>query len=237
MRSTVLSIVTQFCNEAGLPAPSALVGATGATSINLLALLRKVLRECQQYKFPLQHKRITWVSTAGEDQGLLSTVFGADYRSIVPNTFWDETLRRPIYGPTPDSEWEAFKSLNNPGPFYRYAFLAGRIRILPAMAAGHTLAVTLYDQYPVVTAVTLVTKPDITADNDTLVYDDDITISGLDWCWRKAKGEDWQDDRALWMNMVIRALGRDGGPVFDLSARATNAQPGILVPSGNWLGQ
>lgn len=235
MSSTVLELVTQYCQETGLPAPTALVGATDSHTQNLFGILKKVIRECMEYRWSDLNKRVTWLSTAGEDQGPLTTVFGPDYEAQVGSTFWDETLRRPIYGPTPDAEWEVFKALQNPGPFYRYAVKLGNIHITPTMPAGHTLAVTYYSNYPVVTETTLVRKPAITADTDTLVFSDTVVLAGFDWLWKKSKGEDWENDRVLWTAKVYKALGKNLGPTLRLDRPDPIVRPGIIVPAGNWM--
>lgn len=235
MPSTVLALVTQYCQETGLPVPSALVGATDPHSTQLLALLRKTVRECIRYRWPSLNKRVTWLSVAGGDQGEITTAFGPDFQAQVEATFWDETLRRPIYGPTPDAEWEVFKALTNPGPFYRYTVKLNRILVAPDMPAGHTLAVTYYSSYPVITETTLVRKAAITADTDTVVFSDDIMLGGLDWCWKKSKGEDWEADRILWVNSVYKAMGNIPGPTLRLDRPDPVIRPGIIVPAGNWM--
>ena len=234
MKSTVLAIVQQFCGEAGLPQPPGLKGATDANTKNLFAQIKRVLRELKMYKWPYANKRVSWVSVAGEDQGTILSLFGADYRSIVADTFWDETEQRPVVGPIADANWEALKTSGVTGPYYSFTMKEGHVFILPSLPAGHTMAVTYYSDYSVYDNLGVL-KANVTEDDDTLIYDDDVVIPCLEWCWKKSKGEDWQDDRALWLSKVYQALGRDGGPVLQLDSPNNNARPGIIIPAGNWV--
>lgn len=50
----------------------------------------------------------------------------------------------------------------------------------------------------------LVPKPKFTANDDTLLLNDDLFIMGVKWRFMKVKGLDWQEDYAEYRNMYKR---------------------------------
>lgn len=230
MRSTLLQIVQQFCNENGLPAPAAVVGAADSHSIKLLAQVRKVLRELLRYRFPAQNVRVAWTTTvAGEDQGNWRDLVGDDMQSLSGDTFWDETTRLPIKGPLSPVEWQQLKALPAAGACYRFTIKADRILIHPAMPAGRNLAISYYTGKQVYSS-TGELKSAVAADTDTFFYSDAIMIDGMSWCWRKAVGEEWESEYELWLGNVAAEAARDGGKTLSLSPGGQGLRPGIVIP-------
>lgn len=232
-RLSLLQIATQFCQETGLPVPAGLVGSQDGHATQLRALLIATANELTEYRWGEQKKRVTWTSTAGTDQGDVLTVFGPDYRELSPGTFWDETLRRPIFGPPGDVSWELYQALVNPGPLYTYNILQNRVLINPAMPAGHTLAATYWSSFYVIDASdNYIAAPN--DDSDRFVFPDQVMLLGLAWKWKKVKGEDWEADRTLWMDSIARNIPKNTQPVKFLDQDKIRGIPGIVIPAGSW---
>lgn len=49
-------------------------------------------------------------------------------------------------------------------------------------------------------------------DADLCLFDDDLMIDGMRWAYKRAKGQDYQQERADWENMVRSAYARFDGP-------------------------
>ena len=98
MTFSALEVVQQFANEQGLPLPVS-INAADKSSRQLKALLNKAVRELAEYGWPYQKKRGTFTTIAGQDQGLLTTVFGADYKGLIQDSMWNTTRHMRIYGP------------------------------------------------------------------------------------------------------------------------------------------
>jgi hypothetical protein len=231
----VLELVTQFCQQTGLPVPAAVIGTNEGHSVQMRALLNKVVMDLGQYTWQQSDRRVTWVSIAGEDQGALVDILGADgdYRSMIPNTLWDVTEQRPIYGPVSDSVWQYYKAVVNPGPIYQYTIKRDHLLLSPNMPAGHTLSAAMYSNF-VVIGVGGVYKEFITADDDTFIFPNIVALRGLTWNWKEAKGEDWEASQQLYLDAVANNLVKDTATRVRLDDDINRAIPGIVVPAGSW---
>jgi len=235
MSQTALQLVTQFCQETGLPVPAGLIGASEGHATQMRALLNKVIMDLSQYNWQQQNRYVTFTSVAGEDQGALIDLFGVDgdYLRMIPNTLWDNTELRPIFGPVSNEFWAYYKAAVNPGPIYQYTIKQSHLLVSPTMPAGHTLSVQMFSQLTVV-AQNGTLKTAFTVDSDTFVFPDICVLRGLTWNWAKKKGEDWESDHALYIDSVGKNLVNENTPTFALDSAQRGFQPGIVVPAGSW---
>jgi hypothetical protein len=232
---TALELVTQFCQETGLPVPGGLIGATEGHAVQMRALLQKVIMDLSQYNWQQQNRYVTWTSISGEDQGALKDIFGVDmdYLRLIPNTFWDNTEMRPVFGPVTEEVWAYYKAAVNPGPIYQYIIKQNRLLMSPNMVAGHTMSVQMYSNLKVVSSGGTL-KQSFTADDDSFVFPDITVLRGLTWNWAKKKGEDWSDDHALYLDSIGKNLLNEGSPKLSMDAPQRGFSPGIVVPAGSW---
>lgn len=231
---SIFELATEFCHGAGVIQPDGLIAYSDTNSYQFLALIRQLGRLMARFTFQQSKKRITFTSVANEVQGSVQTVFGADYRALIPGTFWDETLRRPLMGPPGDASWEMYKAFTNPGPLYQYMLMQNQVRILPTLPAGHTLAAMIYSKYGFTDSTGTTYKNMPTADTDKYIWPDETMLQGLSWLWKQAKGEEWESDKAEWYSMVSKDLVKDTGTVVKLDYPLQSPRPGIIIPAGNW---
>lgn len=245
MLNTLLQVVQDVCGRSGVPTPLNVIGNQSQQVAQMLALLQEV-GEYVQTNFDgmeIFTRDVTWTSFAGEDQGLVVDLLGTEALNaldfIVPDTFWDRSLRRQVAGATTDAEYQALQTLANVGPFYRFRIANGHLLMSPAMPAGHTMALTWRSLNWIVTGPAAPTPNMLantfTTDGDTIRLDPLLIRLGLRSTWRREKGLPYAD---LWAqfnerckkvegrNKVARDLNMDGA--------AGNLRPGIWVPSGNW---
>ena len=236
MPTTVLTIVQDFCEKLGLPRPTALVGSQEKSVRQFRALLQETVDDLGEYPFQQQRLRITWTALAAQDQGLLTTIFGDGYDSLIPDTMWNETRHMRIYGPIPASIWQALQTLPNAGPEFQSWIANGHLYISPALAITDTLSAIYVTKYRVLAIDGTTTKERITADNDSILFPRNIVTRGLEWKWRKQKGEaGWEDDYNAYITLVSRALTKDGPATLSLDVPSSRgARPGIVIPAGSW---
>lgn len=235
MADSVLTIVQDFCGKMGLPVPSALIGVTESSVVQYRALMKDLVYELAEFNWQQQSVRATWVSTAAEDQGSLFDLFGADYHSLVPGSIWDETEKRPIFGPVGDASWEMYKAFVNPGPVYQYRIAQNRFLINPEMPAGHTIGAVYMTGYGITDETGAVSKPVFTVDSDLVIYPDNVVRKSLEWRWKKIKGEPWVDDFAEYRTLLARNKAKDANMqtlYLDGPNMGANFVPGIWVPAG-----
>lgn len=236
MTTTVLTIVQDFCEKLGLPRPSALVGSQEKSIRQFRALLQEAASDLAEYPWESQRLRFTWLSLAGQDQGPLTTIFGAGFDSLVPNSLWNDTRHMPIYGPVPASVWQTFQTLPNAGPEFQCWFSQGRLLVSPELIAGESLSAVYTTKHGVLAVDGLTTKERITADDDSLLFPANVVTRALEYKWRKQKGEaGWEDDYNSYIALVSRALTKIGAPKLSLDgASPLAARPGVVIPAGSW---
>lgn len=231
MARTLLETVQLFAGENGLPVPTAVIGSSETTIVQYRSILTKAVDDLLEHKWQQQSIRKTFTSIAAEDQGLLSTIIGADYLSLVQASMWDETLRRPIFGPIGDASWEMLKAFVNTGPIFQYRIAANHLLINPIMTAGHTIGLIYMSSYGILSGTTAI--PNFTADTNTFLFPDSVVYKSLTWRWKKIKGEPWQDDYADYLDSVAKNKVKDTASVLYMDRGQPELVPGIWVPAGN----
>lgn len=233
MSDTLLQTVQRFTGTYGLPIPNAVYGSSESSVVQYKNILLDVVDDLLEYSWQQQSIRKTFVSIAAEDQGALTALFGADYKTLVQASMWDETLRRPIFGPVGDASWEMLKAFTNTGPIYQYRIAANHLLINPPMAAGHTVGLIYMSNYGILNASGTAIST-FSADTDTFLFPDVCIRKGLEWRWKKIKQEPWEDAYADFLDVVARNKTKDTAPVLRLDSSPQKLVPGIWVPAGNW---
>lgn len=229
----VLQLVQEFCGKKTLPVPTAVVGNTDTGVVQIRYLLAEVLRELGQYRWQEQKVEKTFTSVATEDQGDIYTLIGVDFREIVPGTFWDQTLKRPVFGPVSDVGWSNLQAFPASGPIYQWKVFQNHLLIFPAPTAGDTMYLIYESSYTVASAAGTA-QSSILADTDVFLLPDILVTRFLDWKWKRQKGEAWETDYNEAMMLLPKQLTNTGLPVFHLDGDRMKLTPGIWVPAGSW---
>lgn len=73
------------------------------------------------------------------------------------------------------------------------------------------------------------------SDNDLCLFDEDIMIEGMRWAYKQAKGQEFQDLRQDWEQMVKSAGARFNGPVrINMADEMGDYFDWPNVPPGSW---
>jgi len=233
--TTVLTLVQDLTEKMGLPRPGALVGSQEKSVRQLRALLQDLISDLSKYGWSEQTLRFTWTAAAGQDQGLLTTIFGQGFDGLIQDSMWNETRHMRIYGPVANTVWQALQTLPNAGPEFQCWFSGGRLYVSPELAITDTLSAVYTTKYTVVAVDGVTVKERITADDDSLLFPDSVVSKGLEYKWRKQKGEaGWEDDYNAFIGAVAGELVKNGAPTLSMSSRNSGARPGIVIPAGSW---
>lgn len=229
----VLQLVQEFCGKKTLPVPSIFVGNPDFGITQIFYLLQEELRELGKVAWQQQKIEKTFTTIAAEDQGEISTVIGADFSSLIAATVWDKTLRRPVFGPVSDASWANLRSFPASGPIYQFKVFANHFHIFPAPPAGDSVYLIYQSKYPVA-GVAGVPKETVTVDTDIFLLPEEVVARGLDYRWRRQKGEPWEADYIEYNDLKGKALQTTGMPNIHLDKARFKLTPGIWVPAGDW---
>ena len=106
---SLLSMVTQVCRRIGITAPNAVYSSADPQIIQLLARQRRRRELSSRYPWQSMRRKRSFTTVATESQGNMTTLTGADFRYIVNETFYNRSLRRPVFGPLSDDQWQNLK--------------------------------------------------------------------------------------------------------------------------------
>lgn len=143
MASTALSLVQKACHQANIPAPTALVGETNTTNLQLLALFYEAGEELRSCRYWPQLKRsYTVYLEAGRSKYYLPQ----DFYCALPMTHWDKSNNWEMRGPQTDPAWnyrqygyvttENRRSYRIFGQDINYASGRGQFEVHPVPGAG-----------------------------------------------------------------------------------------------------
>lgn len=231
MSSTVLALVQEFAGLRGLPVPSALFGVTEKNGVHMRAVVNSVVRECLRYSWPQQKINYAWTASATEDQGALETLFPG-YISFIPGTMWSTDRTIPVLGPVSDQEWAAGQSLGLLGPPFSSWLAGGHLYLSPAPNAAENFTVVYLTRYGYVSGTT--PQETFSSNSDTVLFPDDVMLKGIEYVWRKQKGEAYVDDYNDFIGLIAKNKAQLGAPALSLESRSQNPRPGIVIPPGSW---
>jgi len=237
---TLLSIVQDHCRVYALNIPTSVIGSQDTSVAQLLGLLNNLVENLiDENNWQAFTQEALWTMIPGEDQGTFTTDILPDtgFLWAANGTFWDRTLRRPLYGPVTDVEWQALKAIPNPGPWYKYRIRGDHFLINPAPTVGNLSEISFeYATSFAVKSSDGVLRPVFQADTDTSILPEKILKQGLAYRWKELKGLPYQPEMDRYYNMLNNYIARDGTKrVYRLDgANNWDVRPGIFVPSGNW---
>ena len=140
MTQTLLQICTRVLDEiSSFAAPTYIIDNTDPLAVNLLALAKKVGDELvRDYDWQELSKTATVTTTAGVSLYNLES----DYDRIAPDTMWDATLYRIMFGHTNRRNWSAITNsqVASSGSPYYWRLKGGKIQLEPAAADAFSIS-------------------------------------------------------------------------------------------------
>lgn len=233
---SLLSVVQDACRRIGIVVPNAIVSSSDAQIMQLMTLLNQEGQSLsERFDWQVLRKEVTFTGVAADDQGAISTIAGTDFKYIIPDTFWNRTLRRPVYGSITPQDWQMLKASPQTGPFQQFILRGGHILMLPNPTASQTMAFEYKTANWVLASDGTTGKSAYSADDDSALLDEQIMTIGLIWRWRQVKGLEYAEDFRLYEGMVADAITRDKAPTsISMTGMPRLRVPGTVVPYGNW---
>ena len=141
---SILTILQNASLEIGLQSPSSVITSTDETTRQLLALLKRAVRDCAaRAQWPRLTREYTFTLTAGQE----NYAFPADYDRAIFRTNWNRNRKWELIGPISAQEWQFRKSgivATTPRQYFRVkGWENEKFFIFPtpdASVAGQTIA-------------------------------------------------------------------------------------------------
>jgi hypothetical protein len=229
---TCLQIIQSVCRRIGITVPGAVVTNPDLQIQQLLDLSNEEGQEqADRYQWQALQREATFTTVAAQVQTNLDTLTPG-WRYIVNDTIWNRSLRRPVYGPRSQRDWQQQKAMQIAGPLNSFRIIQDAVNFYPVPPAGQTCAFEYMTSYWV--SGTNATQTWM-ADTDVPVLDDQLLTLGTIWRWKQAKGLNYAEDFAKYERRIADIMARDAAkPMLDMGGIHDSIKPGVFVPAGNF---
>lgn len=191
---------------------TAQIVADGQETQNLLFALANdeaaELLERDEYDFPQLRRTQSFTASLASLQSAPGKP--TNFQRAIPETFWNATTDRKIYGPLRDEEWaiangNAVTSATWQSVMFRYDGL----HIFPVPTAADTITYDYIINTPIQATGAGAYKTQFTADTDEYLLGDRILQLGIVWRYKAAKARDYAEDLKNY-ELALAALYRVG---------------------------
>lgn len=179
------------------------------------------------------------VATVGfvgqQAQGSILTLAGPDFGWIVPETMWDRTTRRPVFGPKSGPEWQQLMAQQLQGPWWQFRIRGNQLLFLPPPSPGDQIFFEWVSKYWCTNAAGTQGQTALVQDTDIAKLDEQLITLGAIVRFKSANGLPFTEDKEKYSGALKDITSRDGvRGRLNLSGLQSDLYPGVIVPAGNW---
>lgn len=164
----------------------------------------------------------------------------SDFEFFVDKTFWDNRYRWDLIGPITAQEKQILRyGVIASGPRNKFYIRQNKMWLDPVPAESFMIAYDYYSNAPIRINGNIFSKT-WNKDTDTYLLDEDVFIEGIKWRFLRAKGLDYSEEYASYLDDVQKTIARDGGSRdLPLGGRGYRAHllDGVNIPDGNFPGR
>lgn len=232
---SLLTIVQEAARRIGIVVPNDVAGSADPQVIQLIAIANQEGQAlADRYDWQVLRREAVFTSLAAESQGTLASI-ASDFRAMVTDTFWNRSLKRPVFGCISPQDWQALKAAPQTGPFQQFILRGNEILMLPQPSAGQTCAFEYFSRSWCLGADLATRQESYVLNDDTAYLDESIMLIGVIWRWKHIKGLEYAEDFRLYESRVTDAMARDkGATAINMNGRPPVRLIGTVVPNGNW---
>jgi hypothetical protein len=232
--ATLLSIINDAQALLGLPISTSVIGNSGQTQKQLLAIANMDARLlAEEFAWQQLVTQTTFATTATEEQ--TNATLPSDFGWMINESMFNRTTTDPVMGPVNTRDWQQMKADGIYLTIPRYRVQGNSILFIPTPTAGQNI---YYEYVSKNWCESSVGTPQAAweADNDVPRLPDTVLVLGIIWRWRKSKEIDYTEDFNTWMVARDRAAAREGAKrKLSVVGPSTLGFPGKgNIPEGNW---
>jgi hypothetical protein len=232
---TLLTICQDAANEIGVPSPSAVIGSTDTTAIQLLAAANREGKNLVTgYDWEVLVKEENHTAIANESQGKLS-VIATDFERFSNNTMWNRTSDRKFYGPLNNTEWQTLKGSVQSGITNYFRIRGGKLLMNPVPTVGDAIYFEYISEWWVdTTGNGDANATRYAADANTTILDENLITLGVIWRFLKQKGLPYDNQLQEYQIKLFEKQAKDGAkPIIRMSGSSRLFLP-VNEPEGNF---
>lgn len=209
---TLLNVCQNIADEIGIKRPSAVISSSDPTTVRIYRQAIRVGTVLAMKNWHELIKEHSFSTSAGEPQ----YDFPTDYRSMVPDTAWNQTSDDQIMLISP-TVWSYEKSAMTSTLDDRFRILgddAGpdvgkRFTIHPTPTSVETIYYQYYSKNWI-EAASGTQKAAFTVDSDTIVFDEGLFEMGVLWRVLKQMGQNYEQEKVDYDTQLEICLAQSG---------------------------
>ena len=232
--ATLLSMCRDAADLIGIQRPVGIMAGGDQTARTLLSCATREGRALsRRWTWQALTQIRTFISVAAEAQ---PGAIPADCNRILPDTFFNRTMKRPVRGPLNAREWEVQKALTAAVLFDAFRVRDDALDMIPTPGAGWTYAFE-YVSTNWCESAGGAGQDSWLADTDVPLLDPEAFTLGIIWRYLQSRGLDYAEAMRSYEIEVTNLTARDGARrAVDLTGtlRAGMGARYPIVPEGSW---
>ena len=233
---SILTVIDDACMDLGIGSPATVVNTSDGTIKQLLAIAQRGAKQlARRTEWEALLKTKVFTLATNEDQGHINDILmTTDFNHMINGTFLNDSTTLPITGPVSSKHWQQLQSFPVTGPYPQFRFQNSHLLVNPAPGSGETARFE-YKSKHICKDENDVTKPKFTLDEDEFLLDEDLLTLQIIWMYRQRHGLAYDEDFNECERQIVDAMARDKAKkTLNMGASASEVQPGIFLPVGNW---
>lgn len=229
-----LTLIQASAKRLGLSNPASAYNSTDNQVVQLVALAQEEgIELAENFDWKVLTKEKTFTGTAAAAQvGALAT----DYDRHVPETFFNRTQKRPVFGPISPADWQFTQAIVGTTIIESFRLRGGSLLLTPTPNGTDTYAYE-YISNQWCQSNASVAQSAWAADTDTGILSEEVMTLGVIWRFLKAKGFDYAEAFRTYEMAKARAQMKDGGGKRTLSMGSRGSHSLARAPfisEGSW---
>lgn len=230
---TLLTAVNGAQRRLSVPVTSTII-ADGQETQNLLYQLANEeaaeMLERDEYDFPQLRRTKSFTASLAS---LQSSGKPSDFQRAIPETFWNLSQDKKVYGPLNDKEWALANGLAvTSATWQNVMFRYDGLHIFPVPTVADTIAYDYIINTPVQATGGGAYKTEFTVDSDVYLLGDRVLRLGIVWRYKRDKGRDYAEDLKDYELALAATFRAQRGAARELSVayEETEWPPDGIIP-------
>jgi hypothetical protein len=210
---SLVTALTNACDEIGIPAPSTFVSRSDDTSIIMLRLANKaatVIAKSHDWS------ALSSVRTFNAVASQVQVEPPSNYDRITSQTdIWNVSTRRQLYGVTDLNQWMNLQINTISGAEKYWMRIGGKFNFYPIPSVTEQFTYSYQKKNfarPFAAVDDTTDKNSFTLDTDLFLLDDELLTLSLIWRWKQAKELEYSEDKMIYDMELESRIASDRGP-------------------------
>jgi len=236
MRMTALEIAQQVADDIGISQPLALVSATNDLPKQMRAQLKLAMRDiAKRHNWQELREEADFTTVANELQIANIRTTWPDLLRICPDTVFNRSQNRKVYGNVNPTAWAAAKASVAITPDYHFRIRRNGLYLFGNPTAGDQIYFEYVSKYCWEDEDGLEKRAVFEADTDRPLFDDWALVLGLKWRMLRANGLEYGEAFREYEAHLAELRGSDTPKTtVSLTPSPQTALTQGYIPDGNW---